>query len=96
MIKLTRLDGQPFILNADLIRYVEQRPDTFVTLVSGERIVVNESMQQVVELAIDYQQRKAMLPSLMRRPSAANCQAGEAVYQTKQATTFPSNVIAAE
>lgn len=96
MIKLTRLDGQPFILNADLIRYVEQRPDTFVTLVSGERIVVNESMQQVVELAIDYQQRKAMLPSLMRRPSAANCQAGEAVYQTTQAMTFPSNVIAAE
>lgn len=96
MIKLTRLDGQPFILNADLIRYVEQRPDTFVTLVSGERIVVNESMQQVVELAIDYQQRKAMLPSLMRRASTASCQAGEAVYQTTQAMTFPSNVIAAE
>ncbi|HAC91712.1 MAG TPA: flagellar protein, partial [Planctomycetaceae bacterium] len=32
MIKLTRLDGQAFILNADLIRYVEQKPDTFVTL----------------------------------------------------------------
>lgn len=66
MIKLTRLDGQPFILNADLIRYVEQRPDTFLTLVSGERIVVVENMDRVVELAIDYQQRKAMLPSLMR------------------------------
>ena len=69
MIKLTRLDGQPFILNADLIRYVEQRPDTFVTLVSGERIVVGESMDRVVELAVDYQQRKAMLPSLMRSSS---------------------------
>ena len=67
MIKLTRLDGQPFILNADLIRYVENRPDTYVTLVSGERIVVGESMDQVVELAVDYQQRKAMLPSLMPR-----------------------------
>ncbi len=76
MIKLTRLDGQPFILNADLIRYVEQRPDTFVTLTSGERIVVGESMDRVVHLAIDYQQRKAMLPSLMR-PSSLEQQLGE-------------------
>ena len=65
MIKLSRLDGQAFILNADLIRYVEERPDTFVTLVSGERIVVNEAMDEVVERAVEYQQRKAMLPSLM-------------------------------
>lgn len=62
MIKLTRLDGQPFILNADLIRYVEERPDTFVTLTSGDRIVVSEPMERVVELTLDYQQRKAMLP----------------------------------
>ncbi len=65
MIRLTRLDGQPFILNAELIRYVEQRPDTFVTLTSGEKILVGESMERVVELALDYQQRKAMLPSFM-------------------------------
>ena len=65
MIRLTRLDGQPFVLNADLIRYVEQRPDTYVTLTSGERIVVGESMDQVVDLAVEYQQRKAMLPSFM-------------------------------
>ena len=63
MIKLTRLDGHPFILNADLIRYVEQRPDTYVTLVSGERIVVGEPMDIVVERAIDYQRQKSMLPS---------------------------------
>ena len=30
MIKLTRLDGEAFLLNAELIKYVEQRPDTFV------------------------------------------------------------------
>jgi flagellar protein FlbD len=96
MIKLTRLDGQPFILNADLIRYVEQRPDTFVTLVSGERIVVNESMQQVVELAIEYQQRKAMLPSLMRRPTESTSHAGGAVCKASGAKTFPGNVMVAE
>lgn len=96
MIKLTRLDGQPFILNADLIRYVEQRPDTFVTLVSGERIVVNESMQQVVELAIEYQQLKAMLPSLMRRPDESTSHAGEAVCKASSAMTFPGNLMVAE
>ena len=36
MIKLSRLDGEAFILNADLIKYVEQRPDTFITLTSGD------------------------------------------------------------
>jgi len=42
MIKLTRLKGEPFILNADLIRYVESRGDTFITLTTGERLVVSE------------------------------------------------------
>ena len=42
MIKLTRLDGEPFVLNAELIRYVERRPDTFITLTNGDRIVVSE------------------------------------------------------
>ncbi len=39
MIKLTRLDGEAFILNAELIKYVEKRPDTFITLTSGERLI---------------------------------------------------------
>ncbi|MCA9126985.1 MAG: flagellar FlbD family protein [Planctomycetales bacterium] len=69
MIKVTRLDGQPFILNADLIRYVEERPDTFITLTTGERIVVREPMETVVELSIEYQQRKAMLPSFFAPPT---------------------------
>lgn len=71
MIKLTRLDGHPFILNAEMIRYVEQRPDTYITLITGERILVGEGMERVVELAMDYQQRKAMLPSLMHSNQAA-------------------------
>jgi flagellar protein FlbD len=62
MIKLTRLDGERFILNAELIRYVEARPDTFVTLTTGERIIVTESMDEVVDRAILYQQQKHWLP----------------------------------
>jgi flagellar protein FlbD len=62
MIKLTRLGGEPFILNADLIQYVEARPDTFVTLTTGERIVVCESMDEVLRRAVAYQQAKHMIP----------------------------------
>jgi len=63
MITLTRLGGERFVLNADLIRYVEERPDTFVTLTSGDRLVVNETMEQVVELAVAYQRSKHLVPS---------------------------------
>lgn len=76
MIKLTRLDGEPFVLNADLIRYVECRGDTFITLTSGERIVVGETMDRVVELSVIYQQQKHFIPpppsikpALMTNPS---------------------------
>lgn len=63
MIKLSRLDGEPFVLNADLIRYVECRPDTFITLTTGERLVVAESMDEVVDRAVRYQQQKHMVPN---------------------------------
>lgn len=68
MIKLTRLDGEVFVLNAELIRYVESRPDTYVTLVSGERVLVRESMDEVMQRAVHYQQSKLLLPAA--RPAA--------------------------
>lgn len=65
MIKLTRLNGEPFILNAELIRYVERRPDTFITLISGDRIVVRETMDEVLDRAVAYQQQKHLIPTLV-------------------------------
>jgi flagellar protein FlbD len=62
MIKLTHLSGEAFILNADLIRYVEARPDTFITLTTGEHLVVAESMDEVLRRAVQYQQAKHLLP----------------------------------
>lgn len=70
MIKLTRLDGEQFVLNADLIRYVECRPDTFITLTSGERLVVAESMDDVVERAVLYQQQKYLFPAPIQIPTS--------------------------
>ena len=63
MIKLTRLDGEVFVLNADLIQFVEARPDTFVSLTTGQRIVVAETMDEVLRRAVAYQQAKHLIPS---------------------------------
>jgi len=66
MIKLTRISKEPFILNAELIRYVESLPDTYITLTSGERVIVLESMEEVVERTIQYQQQKHLIPAPQR------------------------------
>jgi flagellar protein FlbD len=62
MIKLTRLGGDEFILNAELIRYVESRPDTFITLTVGDRVVVEESMDEVMRRSVEYHRSKQMIP----------------------------------
>jgi flagellar protein FlbD len=67
MIRLTRLGGEPFLLNADVICYVDARPDTFVTLTTGERVVVTESLDEVMRRAVAYQQAKHLLPPPGRR-----------------------------
>ncbi|HEY7090317.1 MAG TPA: flagellar FlbD family protein [Tepidisphaeraceae bacterium] len=54
MITLTRLNGKPFVVNAEKIRYVEQTPDTMVCCDNGEKMMVKESIQDVIRKAIDY------------------------------------------
>ena len=66
MIKLTRLNGEVFVLNAELIRYVESRPDTYITVTGDERIIVKESMDEVGRRAIEYQRSKYLLPPPQR------------------------------
>ena len=54
MIRLTRLNGKEFVLNAELIRTVESNPDTTITLVSGDHFIVTEDMDEVVRRAVEY------------------------------------------
>ncbi len=54
MITVTRLNGKPLVVNADLIRTVEENPDTTITLINGDHIIVQEPMKQVVAKSIDY------------------------------------------
>jgi flagellar protein FlbD len=59
MIELTRLNNQLLILNSDLIKWVERSPDTVLTLISGEKIIVRETTEQVLERIVAF--RKAIL-----------------------------------
>jgi flagellar protein FlbD len=54
MIALTRLNGQRFVINAEKIKFVESTPDTLVCCDSGERLMVKETLQEVVQRAIEY------------------------------------------
>ena len=63
MIQLTRLNSHPLTVNSDLIKFVEQAPDTVITLVNGEKIVVRESAQEVLERIVEF--RRSVLQGIM-------------------------------
>ena len=54
MIELTRLNGHPFVVNSDLIKLAEAIPDTTLTLVTGEKIVVLERCAEVLLRTLQY------------------------------------------
>ena len=54
MITVTRLNKQPMVVNAELIKFIEKTPDTLITLINGERFMVLEAVEEVVDKAIDY------------------------------------------
>jgi uncharacterized protein YlzI (FlbEa/FlbD family) len=57
MIQLTRLNGQPLLINSDLVKLVEHAPDSVITLVNGEKIVVRESSEQILERIVEFRRR---------------------------------------
>ena len=62
MIKLTHLNGKEFVVNADMIQFIECTPDTLIILSTGHKIMVAESIDEVVEKVVEY--RKSVLNGL--------------------------------
>jgi flagellar protein FlbD len=62
MIQLTRLNNQPLIVNSDLIKFVEHAPDTVLTLVTGEKVVVRETSDEVLQKITTF--RRSILAGL--------------------------------
>ena len=69
MIKLTRLNHVPLIVNADLIEHVEVTPDTVVALTTGQKFMVLETAEEVIDKVIQY--RRTLL-SASRCPHAGS------------------------
>jgi len=62
VIRLTRLNSHALTVNSDLIKFVENAPDTMLTLTNGEKIVVRESADEVVRKVIEF--RRSVLAGL--------------------------------
>ena len=65
MIELTRLNGTPMVLNSDLIKTAESSPDTMLTLIHGEKLIVRETITEVMERVLAYRAR--LLTDVARR-----------------------------
>ena len=65
MIELTRLNGNPILLNSDLIKTAEASPDTMLTLINGEKVIVREELNDVLERVLAYRAR--LLARVARR-----------------------------
>jgi flagellar protein FlbD len=62
MIRLTRLNGVPLVINSDLIEHMEMTPDTVISLTSGQKFMVRETTEDVVELIVEF--RRAVLSKM--------------------------------
>jgi flagellar protein FlbD len=54
MIRLTRINHVPLVLNSDLIEHMEATPDTVISLVNGQKMVVLESTEDVIQKVIEF------------------------------------------
>jgi flagellar protein FlbD len=63
MIQLTRLNNSPLIVNSDLVKFVEQSPDTVITLVNGEKLLVREKADEVLSRIVEF--RRSVLQGIV-------------------------------
>jgi len=62
MIRLTRLNHVPLVLNSDLIEHIDVTPDTVITLTTGQILRVRETAEDVVERIVDFRRRIFAVP----------------------------------
>ena len=67
MIRLTRINRVPLVLNSDLIEHVETTPDTVIALTTGQKLVVLESAEDVIQKVIEFRRLIANRPEFSSR-----------------------------
>jgi flagellar protein FlbD len=87
MIQLTRLNNSPLIVNSDLVKFVEQSPDTVITLVNGEKILVREKADEVLNRIVEYRRSvlRGMAPITTHVPALISVAEREPINTDQQA-----------
>ncbi len=64
MIKVTRLNGRPFVINAELIQFIEETPDTVITMTTHEKVLVKESADEVIRRVVEFGRSVRVFPDV--------------------------------
>ncbi len=74
MINVTRLNGKKYVINADLVEFVEETPDTVITTITGRKVLVKETSEEVIDLVVEYRRRVGCHPTtaIMKENGQAN------------------------
>jgi flagellar protein FlbD len=64
MIRLTRINHQEIVLNSDLIEHMEASPDTVITLTTGQKMMVLETPEEIVERVVRFRRRLSPICAL--------------------------------
>ena len=70
MIKVTKLNNTQIIVNSDLIEFVEKTPDTLITLTTGKKLMVTESLEEIMTLVLEYRAKTRSRPVPVARPES--------------------------
>jgi flagellar protein FlbD len=89
VIRVTRLNGEQFALNPDLIERVEAHPDTVAFLVDGTKYVVKETVDEVLQEIREYRAGILATSYEMDRGEYRAPSAPEAVATTSSVVPFP-------
>jgi flagellar protein FlbD len=72
MIQLTRINHVPLVVNSDLIEHIESTPDTILTMTNGQKLVIRESVEQVVRAVIEFRRSVLSGPAICVDQTAAS------------------------
>jgi flagellar protein FlbD len=67
MIRVTRLDGTPLLVNIDQVTWIEFNPDTVIALANGEKLLVRDTPDEIVARVQEYKRGIGLPPVRDRR-----------------------------
>ncbi len=62
MIRVTRINGNECVLNSELIKFIEETPDTIITLTNNEKVIVTENSDEIIHKIIEFKRTVRLYP----------------------------------